>query len=171
MRRRSYPIKDKNINKDTFDFNIRRVMRPEPKVIAEVRGLEEAAFGSGGLNEWHLPYIIRHGHLYVLEIGMRIDGAASLIRSWDTKKVYLVDLVVREETRKHGLGRLLMKKLISDLSREGIEHVELTVAEENEAAIKLYQRIGFRKVDFYKDEYGQGHDRWLLRVDIQATKV
>ncbi len=140
-------------------------------VIAEVGRLEDAAFGSGGLNEWHLPYIIRHGHLYVLEVGMRIDGAASLMRTWDVKKAYLIDLVIREETRKHGLARLLMKKLMKDLRREGIEHVELTVAEENVAALKLYQRLGFRKVEYYKDEYGQGRDRWLLRVDIQGTEV
>ncbi len=56
-----------------------------------------------------------------------------------------------------------------------INHCELTGFPYNTSYEKIAvagkKRIGFRKVDFYKDEYGQGHDRWLLRVDIQATKV
>ncbi len=146
-----------------------RIETPSPQLVDEIALLEEANFGRGGLNEWHLPFIIRHGRLYALESSGKILGAASLIRDWDhDAKAYLVDFAIVKGRQKEGLGRLLLKGILEEMEQEGTEVLELTVAEENSSATNLYERFGFCRVDFLKDEYGQGQDRWLLRLITQV---
>ncbi len=154
------------------ECKITRIELPSPQLVNEIALLEEANFGRGGLNEWHLPFIIRHGRLYVLTSCGKILGAASLIRDWDHgSKAYLVDFAITKGRQKEGLGRLLLKGILEEMEQEGVEVLELTVAEENSAATNLYERFGFCRVDFLKDEYGQGRDRWLLRFKTQVTST
>nr|WP_254777327.1 GNAT family N-acetyltransferase [Paenibacillus sp. cl6col] len=48
--------------------------------------------------------------------------------------------------RGQGLGSALMKKLFAGLSEQGVERVSLSVDPDNAAAVKLYQRFGFKAV-------------------------
>jgi len=56
------------------------------------------------------------------------------------------DLVVRPEHRRKGIGAKLMAAAIAGLKERGAEDVKLHVAIANEAAIKLYERLGFRRI-------------------------
>ena len=56
------------------------------------------------------------------------------------------DLVVRPEHRKKGVGRKLMVAAIAGLKDRGAEDIKLHVAIANEAAIKLYEQMGFRRI-------------------------
>lgn len=49
--------------------------------------------------------------------------------------------------RGQGLGTILMKKLFAGLREQGIDQVSLSVDPRNAAAVKLYQRFGFKLVD------------------------
>ncbi|ACX62471.1 GNAT family N-acetyltransferase [Paenibacillus sp. Y412MC10] len=49
------------------------------------------------------------------------------------------------ESRGQGLGTALMKELFSGMKERGIQKVSLSVAPENAAAIKLYERFGFQE--------------------------
>lgn len=48
--------------------------------------------------------------------------------------------------RGQGLGSALMSQLFVGLSEQGIDRVSLSVDPGNEAAVKLYQRFGFKAV-------------------------
>lgn len=50
------------------------------------------------------------------------------------------------EYRGQGLGTALMKELFKGMKARGIEKVSLSVAPENEPAIRLYERFGFQEV-------------------------
>lgn len=145
------------------------VTEPNSAVIDSIAALEENTFGRGGLNEWHLPVIARQGRLYLARAGQtEVVGAASLIRSWETGTAFLFDLAVTREWRRRGVGRRLMTAAVEGLKRDGIRRLELTVAPQNGPALALYSGFGMRKTAFLPKEYGDGTDRILLRLELEA---
>lgn len=67
----------------------------------------------------------------------------------------LLRICVKEEYRKHKIGRRILSSLHRDLKDAGTEHVFLEVRESNAAAISLYTSEGYvmtgRRKRFYKD--------------------
>lgn len=145
---------------------VKTIDEPDAATISQVAALEDQAFGRGGLNEWHLPVIARHGRLYVLSAGKNIIAAASLIRDWTIGRAFLFDFVVAEDERGRGHGRLLLEYVLADLKKSGIEHVELTVALDNAEAKGLYESFGFKEVAVLVNEYGAGEDRLDMKVRL-----
>lgn len=152
-------------------YEVTRVGLPEPRIVDGVSRLEDEAFGRGGLNEWHLPYLIRHGRLYILESETSIVGSASLLRDWDANKAYLIDFVIDKSLRNRGLGRVLLTEIIAALKQERFEYLELTVFKGNVEAWKLYEGLGFKRGEIYQDEYGRGQDRWLMSLDLRNAAI
>ena len=52
------------------------------------------------------------------------------------------------------------EKILKDL---GYTEIELTVAPENQIAIDLYKKHGYKQESFLKDEYGTGIDRFMMK--------
>lgn len=148
----------------TKNLNVRLITEPDPELIAKVTALEKEAFGRGGLNEWHLPVIVRHGRLYILFEDERVAGAASLIKDWSAGTAYLFDFVIDSGVRGKGYGRLFLEEVLNSLKAEGVSTVELSVAPENQRAIDLYEELGFEKKRMLSAEYGKEQDRWLMET-------
>ena len=56
----------------------------------------------------------------------------------------LVAMWVAGHARGHGVGQALVETALADARERGLRRVTLDVADENAAARKLYERIGFR---------------------------
>lgn len=56
---------------------------------------------------------------------------------------WLEDLFVREEARRHGLGRALVGHSVERARERGCGRIELDTTEDNHAAIQLYESFGF----------------------------
>lgn len=65
---------------------------------------------------------------------------------------HIMNMAVLEEYRQHGIGQKLMETLFS-LSPEAVSSYTLEVRRSNEAAIRLYRRLGFYGVGFRRDYY------------------
>ena len=61
-------------------------------------------------------------------------------------RAYLFGFRVRPAYRGSGLGSAMMRALERDLIERGYRFLTLNVARENQDAIRLYQRVGFRIV-------------------------
>lgn len=57
----------------------------------------------------------------------------------------LHDIFVVPESRRRGVGRLLLDAALAFLKARGAPRVVLTTAEKNEAAQQLFARAGFRR--------------------------
>jgi len=98
-------------------------------------------------------------HIYLAEENTQILGMLSLvifpiptgIRAW------VEDVVVQQEARGMGIGRLLTLHAISESKRLGASKVDLTSRPGREAANKLYQSVGFqmRQTNVYR--YSHDH--------------
>lgn len=59
----------------------------------------------------------------------------------------IVDLEVREDLRRQGLAKFLLTYLLLNIQEQYFTLAETQVPERNQTAIKLYQGLGFEKVD------------------------
>lgn len=130
----------------------------------ELEACERKAFGTAGLNRWLLPIVALYGHLFVLTKNGQISGAASFIKN--RKSAFLIGVWVKTGMQRQGYGENLLKQAFAELEKSRIEEIELTVQENNVAARKLYQKLGFRVNRRIKDFYGPRQDRLLLRYNL-----
>ena len=57
----------------------------------------------------------------------------------------LYDIVVDPAYRGHGIGRVLLDRVVAELAARGAPRVVLSTAEQNVAAQRLFARAGFRR--------------------------
>ena len=70
------------------------------------------------------------------------------------KIIILYDLYVKEEFRKHGIGKKLMEKSEEYAKSIGAKGIELSTAKDNLSAQSLYEKIGYiRDNEFYSYSY------------------
>lgn len=85
-------------------------------------------------------------HVLLAEVDGRAVGYAVYFFTYSTflgrPTLYLEDIFVREEERRHGVGRLLMRRLAQEARRHGCGRMEWQVLAWNTLAIGFYARLG-----------------------------
>lgn len=149
---------------------IEEISAVEAAVISRLVELDREAFGSGGMNEWHLVPLIRHGRVFAGRREGIIVGSIQYMLDWnDFKKAYLVGVSVCQNWRGKGIGTELLMESFQQLAQQGIKEVELTVDPANTGAVKLYEtKLGFIVSEFRKAEYGEGQDRLVMKCMLPA---
>jgi ribosomal protein S18 acetylase RimI-like enzyme len=92
----------------------------------------------------------RHGILIALDeeenktIGMII--AELRIDPFGTSEGYIKQFFLKEEYRGKGYGHKLLEKALQHLKKIKVEKVKVNIREEAKKALKLYEKMNFRKV-------------------------
>lgn len=136
----------------------------EPAIMEQLVKLESEAFGVGGMNEWHLVPLVRHGRVYVFREEAAILGAVQYMADWQNRNLaYMVGVSVAAAARGKGIGTKLLRHSIDALFATGVTAVELTVEAANAPAVKVYQdKLRFAITEFRQNEYGPGQDRLVM---------
>ena len=78
-------------------------------------------------------------------------------------------LVVEPRSRRQGIGADLVRAGLEIVRQLGVRAVILDVAYHNEAAIALYQQLGFEQLSARQDYYGPGQHALILKLyDLPA---
>lgn len=80
---------------------------------------------------------------FVVEVKGKIQGfALYYIRfsTWKGNRMYLEDLMVTEEMRGNGLGKILFDRLVEEAREKGFTGIAWQVLEWNEPAINFYKK-------------------------------
>jgi [ribosomal protein S18]-alanine N-acetyltransferase len=75
----------------------------------------------------------------------------------------LLTIAVDPLQQRNGLGTELLSNLVQRVSKLGATSLFLEVAQNNQAALALYQRAGFAQVGMRKAYYGQTLDAHIYR--------
>ena len=98
----------------------------------------------------YLRAIRRHSYAAVLvaELDGRVVGRLSIGRDSHPASEHVADvgLMVAEEQRRRGIGLALMQAGEEWARGVGVLKIELHVFPHNEAALALYERLGYRRV-------------------------
>ncbi len=56
---------------------------------------------------------------------------------------HITQICIAEEHRGRGLGKALLRHCVTHLAQAGYSAITLTVTEENQPAVRLYDELGF----------------------------
>lgn len=74
----------------------------------------------------------------------------------------ITNVAVRGDFRRCGIGRRLLSEMFEIARKEGISEFTLEVRESNNAAIKLYEKLGFRTEGVRKNFYDKPKENALI---------
>ncbi len=78
--------------------------------------------------------------------------------------VSLLNVTVAPGCRGFGFSRILISAMVNEAVREEIPKVILEVRESNETAIRVYERIGFKKTHERKGFYSNGETALVMEL-------
>jgi ribosomal-protein-alanine N-acetyltransferase len=84
-------------------------------------------------------------------------------------EAHVTNLLVDPHWRRRGIGLELMRALIDEAVAEGARHITLEVRSENDAARRLYARLGLAPVGMRKGYYGDDDALILWAHDIDGA--
>jgi ribosomal protein S18 acetylase RimI-like enzyme len=128
--------------------------------LSPTMSLEETCFDTYCLSKRQLRYLQRSPNavFQIAEKGGSIVGECIALIRHHKKSLSgrLYSLAVHPNHRGHGIGNRLLQKTLAGLVANGVKRVFLEVEQANAAALKLYERHGFRSIGLLPDYYGEG---------------
>jgi ribosomal-protein-alanine N-acetyltransferase len=119
-----------------------RVMETED--LDSVMEIENEAFSPPWTKEGFFTFLIREDTLFLTaEDKSGIVGYAGLLMVLDEAEI--LNIAVRHDRRKEGIGHFLMQSLLLLSGESGIHTIHLEVRESNHSARRLYTRHGFKE--------------------------
>lgn len=113
----------------------------------------------------YLLYKLAGDLFLVAREGRRVVGyAVGLIRKG--RVGHVVSIAVVPEYRRRGIGERLLKELLRKFEERGCERARLEVGVTNEAAIKLYRKLGFKIVRKIERYYRDGEDCYVMYREL-----
>lgn len=100
---------------------------------------------------WYFRKQLRTSSCWVLEQqGMVVGfGIVAMVKDW----AHIMNMCVAPGYRRRGLGQRIMLQLLQVAKRQHSGHAWLEVRTTNNPAIRLYQKMGFRKIQIRKNYY------------------
>ncbi|WP_226663880.1 GNAT family N-acetyltransferase/peptidase C39 family protein [Microbulbifer aggregans] len=139
---------------------------PKPTPQAQVRAvterdldalvqLEQASFSGDRLSRRRLKYWIRaDNRVYLVAVvNEAVVGYALVLLRRGTRLARLYSLAVGPAGRGMGIGKTLLSAAEDASRRNGRLYMRLEVAENNRAAIGLYEKLGYRTFGRYAEYY------------------
>ena len=109
--------------------------------------------------------ILKIATYIIAKINREIVGFAGVIDTVD--QLEITNIVVRKDFRKKGIGNELLTELIKLAKENGKEKITLEVNNTNLAAIKLYEKNGFKNVGFRKKYYNNTYDANIMTLKLK----
>jgi ribosomal-protein-alanine acetyltransferase len=130
--------------------------------------IEENSFAGDRLTRRNFYHLLTKGRVSCLvhEQEGQIGGYAMLLYHAGLPQARLYSFAVEPARRQNGVGRALMEACETDALNRDCTHLRLEVRPDNEHALKLYKRIGFRELDMVPDYYEDHADALRLEKPL-----
>jgi [ribosomal protein S18]-alanine N-acetyltransferase len=116
------------------------------------------------INLFHIDKLNPDEKIYVFIDNGKVYGFLHISKSYET--IDILNLIVDEKQRNHGVASLLMDNMISELDSE-IKKVMLEVKATNYEAIKFYIRFNFKTISIRKKYYDGKDDAIIMERKIK----
>lgn len=148
-------------------MEFRELKEVDLEILNKIVEIEEEAFeGNGNVDLWILKSLIRYGKVFLLLEGEEILSIAEYMQVFGKNEVFLYGISTKKRYRNRGNARKIMEESEKYLKKLGYREIGLTVAPDNEIAMKLYRDLGYTVAEYQEDEYGKGIHRYLMKKVI-----
>ncbi len=127
-------------------------------------------FWENHLKNWGEAFFVAEvGDKIVGYVMTRVEyGPGYTVPGIMVKRGHIISIAVLPEYRRRGIGTALMKAAMDALRKVyGCREVYLEVRVSNMPAIKLYEKLGFRKVKVIPMYYLDGEDAYLMARPLE----
>jgi len=124
--------------------------------------------------EWFVKSFFDYHHIKLAKSNGKIVGAIfwNVVEEKHHGLSQIVDLWIDKSCRRMGLGEKLLRKAIEDM-RQFFEEdgfcprkVIVTTGQDNEPAIRLYEKVGFSKAAVLRDLFAQGENELVYILSL-----
>ena len=120
--------------------------------LEKVMKIEEELFTVPWTKEGFFTFLTRDDAMFlVVEEKEQILGYCGLLMVLDEGDV--LNVAVRKDRQREGIGNFLMESMMRLAAERGINIIHLEVRKGNETAVRLYERLGFKKDGIRKGYY------------------
>ena len=119
--------------------------------LARIAEIEELCF-SVPWNEKSLEVLLQNGNFGIVALsGGKIAAYVGIISAPPESDI--TNVATHPDFRRMGLGEAVLKALMTEAGKRGIEKIFLEVRRSNEPAISLYKKLGFEVIGERKGYY------------------
>ena len=119
-----------------------------------VLDIEDASFNNPTTREWYEEELKRPEVCFIFVLRTPEHRVAAFCAFWlVADQAHINNLAVLPELRGRGLGTQLLEAVVVEAAHLGAAVLTLEVRASNTAALKLYQRAGFKRVGERKNYY------------------
>lgn len=140
-----------------------RVRRAELSDLDDLVALEEQSFAGDRLSRAQYRRHLDSESALVLVASAnhrRFLGTAVVFFRKGSRAARLYSIATHVEARGKGVGSALMEAAEQAARRRRCGALRLEVRTDNEGAIRLYERLGYRRIGRYEGYYEDGADAW-----------
>lgn len=129
--------------------------------LEQIMKIEEENFSVPWTENGFFSFLIRQDTLFLAaEENGEIAGYCGLVMVPDEGDI--TNVSVDRDKRRRGIGTLLLRELIRRAGEAGVEKLYLEVRESNQAAIALYESLGFKRDGIRRDYYEEPKENAVL---------
>lgn len=155
------------------EFNIRELdSEKDSELLFQIVKHEDEVFQEASVGNFNIKPFAKYGKVFAMLYKKgKIEEPVSIIevlRSFNGEKGYLYGVSAVPKYEKQGHTRKLLEYVINYLSENSINIIELTVGVNNERAIKMYKKSGFKVEKVLTDEYKDGEKRYLMKYENKS---
>ncbi|MDQ1245631.1 MAG: hypothetical protein QG565_1972 [Campylobacterota bacterium] len=145
--------------KKASDCDIKRLCELEKKLFSK----ENFPLSYGSFR-----YHVKNNMLYLFEIDGSVAGYVLVLVKRRDAKLYSIGVDKTHRGKK--IANELLSFVTKELSLMGFEKLLLEVRIDNDKAISLYKKSGFKIKKTIKEFYGDGCDAYLMQMDIKDKR-
>lgn len=143
----------RNMQENTVIRNI-TIRNMQEADLEQVARIERDTFSEPWSREGFRTSLVSSDTLYLVAVcGDQIAGYCGLLRSFEEADI--TNVAVDEKYRKKGIARRMLTSLMEEGKTQGILRYTLEVRKSNEAALHLYETLGFENVGIRKGFYAK----------------
>lgn len=141
--------------------------------LAHILAIEQSTFGSDAWSAELLGSELASTNTHYIvatPVGAPeiVEGYAGLMVPPGADDADIQTIAVAAEVRRMGLGRILVRALLSEARKRGVRQVFLEVRQDNPAAQALYLELGFEEIAIRPGYYQPDNvDAIVMKLDLQ----
>ena len=137
------------------------------KLLDKLYQIEEQCFDQEAFTKRQIAYLLTDYNTIALVAKANGDIVGFIIVQVeienDTLFGHIITVNVAPSYRRKGIARKLLEEIEDIFKQKGISECHLEVREDNNAALKLYQSLGYQKIGKLERYYGKTHGLYLKK--------